>query len=337
MIRYARRDEDILQSSCDTIVIPVNCRGVMGKGIAYRTALMYPEDLKVFMDEKMTPGMIFINRMKERTIVHIAVQDDWRDRARYSYVQAGMHAFEKSYDPVEMHVTGIAPLGVYQGLLWKDVRMIVQKALKEVAQDHDFVIYPPLVDDEGSSRISVTAEGLLLLEDKFLLTKFNHMRLQTQCYMSNVFLGREHYAFVRSGQGPVCLRVLREAKRLHHDMAAFHISTAHQAYQLFDGILCTRDSDRMISYMKEPMAKAADFVNGIEDDLSAYGCTAILEELKNGFHGDETGMILKIRSRYPDSPFALCETGVYKNMFFHLFKAHLLETDMFGTLQRVKG
>ncbi|MEE8792034.1 MAG: hypothetical protein SOI52_02190 [Erysipelotrichaceae bacterium] len=332
MLDYRNRREDILQDESHTLVIPVNCQGVMGKGLSYRIAMQNEDDFIAYQracaDHVLKPGGMFVYESEERRIVHLAVQDDWRDRARLSDVSSALEAFRKAYPHDSCAIAGDM---CYSSLLWKDVNRVLQYCFGK--EERICTVYPPLKDDKGMSRLKITAEGLCLLQDKMMLKKFNGVRLQMMCFFMNVYLGREHYPFIRGSDGPVSLLVKREAERVKYDMNSFHIRDAAQAVDLFYRVLCSKDTDRLMSMNEKAGGKAAVFVNGIEDDLVLAGCGMVLYLLKHGYSADTSGMILKMRGWSDDSPFALCENRVYQMMFDALKRARLIETDMFGQIR----
>jgi hypothetical protein len=222
----------------------------------------------------------------------------------------------------------------YQGLLWKDVRHIIQYSCRE--RREEITLYPPLIDDRGNSRLTVTGEGLTLIRHKIALNRFNTVRLQMACFMTNVFLGREHYPFSKGSEGPVSLMVRREAERVRRDMTSFHLHQSELAYDLFNRCICTKDTEHLLQTSKEPAAQGCRIVNEIEDDLVLYACGGLLYLLMHGTEADETGLVLKVRSWSDRSPFALCEPGIYQKAFQILRKEHLIETDMFGTIRYQK-
>ena len=121
MLAYRNRREDILQDKSHTLVIPVNCQGVMGKGLSYRIAMQNEDDFSAYKracaDHVLKPGGMFVYETDRRRIVHLAVQDDWRDRAKLSYVSSSLETFRKAYPHEPCAIAGDM---CYSSLLWKD-------------------------------------------------------------------------------------------------------------------------------------------------------------------------------------------------------------------------
>lgn len=335
MLVYRNRREDILLDECRTLIIPANCRGVMGRGLSYRTARMYEDDYRAYQkachENALRPGGIFVYENQKKRIVHLAVQEDWRDRPGLSSFSLALSSFHKAF-PIED--CAVASDMCYSGPAWKDVNRILQYTFRE--DERNCFVYPPLLDAQGMSRLKITGEGLCLLRYKTMLKKFSSVRLQMMCFFVNVYLKKDHYLFLKGKDGPVSLMVKREAQRIRSDMQAFHVHDASTAEELFERVLCSRDTDRLMHMCETAGKKAAAFVNGIEEDLVLAGCGLAMYLLKQGCSSDFSGMVLKMRGWSADSPFALCESRVYKRIFEELKRAHLIETDMFGYIQLAK-
>lgn len=74
---------DIFKSGCEVLVNPVNCRGVMGKGLALQFKNWSPylfEQYKKYCDAgKMFPGSIqAVELPGGPTVFNVATKDDWR-------------------------------------------------------------------------------------------------------------------------------------------------------------------------------------------------------------------------------------------------------------------
>lgn len=102
---------DIMQSKCQTLVNPVNCVGVMGKGLAMRFKELYPmmfEKYKVYCDKMLLrPGMLWIYTANAaRKILCFPTKDDWRNPSRQDWIEDGLRKFRATYR--EKGVTSIA-------------------------------------------------------------------------------------------------------------------------------------------------------------------------------------------------------------------------------------
>lgn len=82
---------DILASSeaGHTIVIPVNCQGVMGKGLAKDFAKKYPLAERAYK-ELCSDGLIMAGHAvfldPDRSFIAAATKDNWRESSQYGWV-----------------------------------------------------------------------------------------------------------------------------------------------------------------------------------------------------------------------------------------------------------
>lgn len=102
---------NIMTSSCQTLVNPVNCVGVMGKGLALQFKERYPqmfEKYKYYCDKKLLrPGMLWIYTARNgKKILCFPTKDDWRKPSKVEWIEAGLKKFGTVYR--EKNITSIA-------------------------------------------------------------------------------------------------------------------------------------------------------------------------------------------------------------------------------------
>ena len=149
---------DILQCphNEDTIIIPVNCVGVMGKGLALQTKLQYPEVYEFYKelcdeDYITTLGHVYAaNRkylleMREisnpQVVILFPTKDHWKNPSQLTYIENGLQGLVNwlSIQPDKRKV-GIPKLGCgLGGLDWKDVYPLITQYLSSLS--HKFTLY----------------------------------------------------------------------------------------------------------------------------------------------------------------------------------------------------
>ena len=88
--------DNILESSANAIVIPVNCVGTMGKGLAKQAAEWYPEIVPPYQKAcsrgDLVPGVAAIlNKPTEPyRIILLPTKDDWRKPSEYPWISRGL-------------------------------------------------------------------------------------------------------------------------------------------------------------------------------------------------------------------------------------------------------
>ena len=93
---------DLFSSGCLTLVNPVNCVGVMGKGLALRFKNLYPQ---MFADYQracrkglLRPGgySYWKGHGYVHTVLNFATKDHWRDPSRIEWIEEGLADFART-------------------------------------------------------------------------------------------------------------------------------------------------------------------------------------------------------------------------------------------------
>lgn len=128
---------DILQSDAQMIVIPVNCVGVMGKGLALQAKQKWPElnnDYRqLCKDKKLKPGDIWLWKSGDAdietgpTIACVATKDHWRDPSQLRWVTTSVKVLERICHFGDVETVAIPMLGCGNGgLEWKSVLPVIR-------------------------------------------------------------------------------------------------------------------------------------------------------------------------------------------------------------------
>lgn len=154
MITY--REGDLFESNCQTLVCTVNCKGVMGKGIALEFKKNFPEMFTKFRDVCLydktqlkhggdlwlyrypdleqftlwdTDGKL--NTGRQSKILCFATKEHWKDPSLLYWITRGLNTFREKYK--EWGITSIAfpKLGCNNGgLRWGSVQLIMEDKLE---------------------------------------------------------------------------------------------------------------------------------------------------------------------------------------------------------------
>ena len=108
--------KDIFKSGCQVLVNPVNCVGVMGKGLALQFKNKYF-------------NMYFTDN--DTVIANIATKNHWMDKSRYEWVQKGIHELHEIMTAMNYKSVAIPRIGCgLGGLEWNKTKEIILNETK---------------------------------------------------------------------------------------------------------------------------------------------------------------------------------------------------------------
>lgn len=135
---------NIFDSKCETLVNPVNCAGVMGKGLALEFKKRYPGMYLWYKDaclhNQIRIGECLIRYYADKSIMCFPTKYDWRDPSHIKWIEAGLNSFLKEYKNFGIKSIAFPMLGCgCGGLKKKDVLPLMLEKLKDL--DIDVEIY----------------------------------------------------------------------------------------------------------------------------------------------------------------------------------------------------
>ena len=121
----------------ETIVNPVNCVGVMGKGLALEYKKRYPA---LFLSYKSTcarkliiPGRVYVSRQQDKKVLLFPTKDHWTDPSKYEYIDSGLSYFAKNYKDLNIQSCAFPRIGCgLGGLDWEKVKALLEKHLGDL-------------------------------------------------------------------------------------------------------------------------------------------------------------------------------------------------------------
>lgn len=123
---------DIFESKMQTITNPVNCVGVMGKGLALEFKKRYPQHYAEYCTmcamHILKPGLPKVTDADGRSILLFPTKDHWRNLAKLEYIDEALSYIARNY--TEMGITSLAlpKIGAgLGGLPWAQVRTLIVK------------------------------------------------------------------------------------------------------------------------------------------------------------------------------------------------------------------
>jgi len=147
MIRYVRGD--IFKANTEALVNPVNCVGVMGRGLALSFKNLFPDNFRAYAEVcrrgALVPGRMFVFETDldtPRYIINFPTKRHWRDGSRLEDIEAGLTALAEEIRSRGIRSVAVPPLGCgLGGLEWADVRPRIERALSGL--DAEVVVFEP--------------------------------------------------------------------------------------------------------------------------------------------------------------------------------------------------
>ena len=136
MIRFTTGD--ILAEDVEALVNPVNCVGVMGRGLALQFRKAYPECFHTYAKacerREIKPGRMFVfetgTLTNPRIIINFPTKRHWRDNSVIEDIETGLKGLAKVIRDRDLRSIAVPALGSgLGGLEWSDVRPRMDKAL----------------------------------------------------------------------------------------------------------------------------------------------------------------------------------------------------------------
>lgn len=92
---------DIFNTSCIAVVNPVNCRGVMGKGLALQFKIRYPEMYVDYHDRciaghvQVGKPYVYSNTGYNKYVVNFPTKDHWGSPSKIEWINSGLEYLVK--------------------------------------------------------------------------------------------------------------------------------------------------------------------------------------------------------------------------------------------------
>lgn len=126
MIKY--KTGSIFDSKKQYLVNPINCVGVMGRGLAAEFRMRYPEMFKWYQEEcrqgRILTGFVY---PWEKKVMLFPTKNDWRYKSKYIWIEQGLMCM-KEYFPYSSFALPRLGCGL-GGLEWLRVKDLIEKHL----------------------------------------------------------------------------------------------------------------------------------------------------------------------------------------------------------------
>jgi O-acetyl-ADP-ribose deacetylase (regulator of RNase III) len=99
IINKTYKTGNMLHSTADVLINPVNVVGVMGKGLALEFRKQYPENYKLYRErcgvKLFRIGEVMVTQEKGKYIVNFPTKKHWKDPSQYEYIEKSLDALIK--------------------------------------------------------------------------------------------------------------------------------------------------------------------------------------------------------------------------------------------------
>ncbi|XSG76595.1 macro domain-containing protein [Herpetosiphon llansteffanensis] len=149
MLEYCQGN--ILAAKTAALVNPVNCVGVMGKGLALQFRQAFPANYQAYVKAcragAVQLGSMFVfvesNAEQPMTIINFPTKQHWKQQSHLASIASGLDDLiavlaARSLDSVAVPALGCG----YGGLAWADVEPLIIKAFERLPNVY-VQLYPP--------------------------------------------------------------------------------------------------------------------------------------------------------------------------------------------------
>lgn len=128
---------DLFESTADALVNPVNCKGVMGKGIALEFKKKFPEIFPSYEEKckqgKLLPGILIPLKIQsdlftQKRIILFPTKIHWRGKSKIEWIEQGLIYLKKHYNKWGLNSIAMPQIGCgLGGLPWEQVKNCIEK------------------------------------------------------------------------------------------------------------------------------------------------------------------------------------------------------------------
>ena len=148
MITY--KTTNIFRENVQAIVNPVNCVGVMGKGLALAFKKKYLNNYKAYkiacLNNNIKIGKMFVYEMYRlcpQYIINLPTKQHWKDSSKLEYIESGLKDLVLIIKDCNIKSIAIPALGCgCGGLDWSTVKQVIEKYLSSLKDINIIVIEP---------------------------------------------------------------------------------------------------------------------------------------------------------------------------------------------------
>lgn len=281
MIKYT--SGDLLNSSTNALVNTVNCEGYMGKGIAYQFKKRFPENnvdyIRACKSGELVIGKLHYSYEQDKLIINFPTKDKWRAKSKMEYVEKGLDALVDLIHKLNIRSISIPPLGSGNGgLLWSDVKKLIEVKLNGVSQQTEILIYEPSQNAATQKGLEpqLNVAALILMEIKSHLNTFNKSRLQHTTFIVNLISPEKYFRFQKHLSGPFDSTILNLSSKIKEYQKYHNVTNTNEAKDILINKIISENVTEKMAELMPNIIRVCNFVNSINFDLEIKCMTILL-------------------------------------------------------------
>ncbi|MBP1736139.1 MAG: Appr-p processing protein [Oscillospiraceae bacterium] len=334
MIQYTTGD--LLLSSTQALVNTVNCEGYMGKGIAYQFKLKFPENnadyIKACKVGSLRIGTIHYYQEKDKIIINFPTKNKWREKSKMEYIESGLNSLILVIEELKIQSISIPPLGSGNGgLVWSDVKALIEKILSPIASSIDILIYEPSKGYVSQPTVEpqLSTSALVLMQIKRNLKNFSKIRLQKSAYFIDVFLNEKYFKFKRHKLGPYDYNIEIISKNIKEFQKFHSIKNTDDAYTILYNKIVSDSVEKKLSIIKPALKKACAFIDSLPTDGEVECCATITFLLEENGPLNEDVIVSLFKAWSKDKSERFSEQMIL-NGISTLYEANIIDKNLLG-------
>lgn len=288
MIEYTKGN--MFECNADCLINTVNCEGFMGKGIAYQFKMRFPENnqsyIRACKSGDLTVGKVHTFFEEGITIVNFPTKNKWRENSKIEYIEKGMDSFIELLPELAVNKIAIPPLGCGNGgLLWVEVKKIIESKISGLADQYDFLIFEPSLSSYSAipkKAPQINVSGLVLLDIRLNLKKFSSIRLQKSGFFMNLFAEEEYFKFDKWKLGPYSHAIEIVARNIREYQQYYGINDSRATFEQVYRVICSEKTDSRFDRLHIAVKNATEYVNAIQTDKKLEGVATVLYLIQYG-------------------------------------------------------
>lgn len=166
----------------------------------------------------------------------------------------------------ELHIQSISipPLGGGNGgLIWNDVKELIERKLAAVNENVQIFIYEPSQNYVSQSKAEpkLSLSALVLIGSKHHWNKFDTLRLQKTAFYMDVFSGQRYFNFERHKFGPYDNSISIVSRNINEFQKHHGVENTDEAYNILHNKIVSDHVESKLTTLQPFIEKAAKFVN----------------------------------------------------------------------------